>query len=64
MGSVRWISGLGDDVVAFRNGPISVIANTGSAPVELPVGEIILASAPISGFQLPGDATVWMVAAD
>lgn len=64
MGSVNRISGLGDDVVAFRNGPISVFANTGSAPVELPVGEIILASAPISGFQLPGDATVWMVAAN
>ncbi len=64
MGSVNWITGLGDDVVAFRNGPISVIANTGTTTVELPAGEVLLASQAVTGSQLPADTTVWLRSAD
>ena len=37
------------------------ITNFGPDPVELPAGEIIFASEPISGFILPADTTVWMM---
>ena len=59
-GTVDWLSGYGDDIVALRNGPIMIIANTGDVPVELPAGEILLASQPVSGAALPSDCTVWM----
>ena len=62
LGSVEWITDLGPAVVAFRNGPVTVIANTGSVPVELPAGTVVLASGEVSGAALPGDTTVWLVA--
>jgi len=59
-GSVEWVTGLGEAVVAFRNGDVIVVANTGSVPIELPTGTITLASGPVSGSILPGDTTVWL----
>lgn len=61
MGSIQWVEGFDDDVVALRNGPITVIANVGAAPVELPAGDVVLASAPLDGRTLPVDTTVWML---
>jgi alpha-glucosidase len=63
LGSVEWLDGLGEGVLALRNGPITVIANTGTAAIALPEGEIILASEPFEGRRLAGDTTVWMLAA-
>jgi alpha-glucosidase len=60
LGDVEWLTGYPDAVVAFRNGPITVIANTGSEPVELPAGEIIVASEELSGRLLPGDTAAWL----
>ena len=62
-GSVTWVTGLGEAVVAFTNGAITVVANTGSVAIELPAGEILLASGDISGSILPGDTTVWLATA-
>ena len=59
-GSVEWLTGYGPEVVAFRNGAVTVIANTGTVPVELPVAEELLATVPLDGAALPGDATVWL----
>jgi len=61
-GSVTWVTGLGEAVVAFTNGAITVVANTGSVAIELPAGEILLASGDVSGSILPGDTTVWLAA--
>ena len=61
MGALEWLPDLGADVVAFRNGAVTVIANTGRVAIDLPVGEIILASEPISDGQLPGDTTAWIL---
>ena len=61
LGSIEWITDLGPAVVAFRNGPVTVIANTGSVAVELPAGTVVLASGEVSGASLPGDTTVWLV---
>ena len=62
-GSLEWITGLGEDVVGFVNGEVSVIANMGQAPVALPPGEVLMASSDVPGDgTLPVDTTVWMVA--
>jgi alpha-glucosidase len=60
-GELIWLEGYGDDVVAFGNGEITVIANTGSVPVELPVGDIVLSSEALSEAALPADTTVWLI---
>jgi alpha-glucosidase len=59
-GSVEWLEGYGKKVVAFRNGDVIVIANLGKRAVELPVGEVLLSSEPITGGALPTDTTVWI----
>ncbi|TFC03649.1 glycoside hydrolase family 13 protein [Cryobacterium mannosilyticum] len=60
LGSVEWRGGFGDEVVHFRNGGVVVVANTGTEPIELPAGELLLASEPIAGRTLPGDTTAWL----
>ncbi|MDY7529369.1 MULTISPECIES: glycoside hydrolase family 13 protein [unclassified Cryobacterium] len=63
LGSVSWLNGLdglGDAVVAFTNGSVTVVANTGAASVTLPAGEVLLASEPLTGRTLPGDTTAWL----
>lgn len=68
-GDLAWaddFAGL-DDVIAFVNGGLLVVANLGSTPVPLPDGaEVVLASGlpgdpdPVPGGELPGDTTVWL----
>ena len=60
LGSVEWLPGYGEGVVAFTNRGVSVIANTGAVPVELPLGDILLASEPVTGGVLEPDTTVWL----
>ena len=44
-GGMEWLHGLGDDVIAFVNRDVLVVANLGSDPVALPAGaEVLLAS--------------------
>jgi alpha-glucosidase len=61
-GSLQWLDSFGDDVVAFRNGHVTVVANLGEASVPLPEGEVIVSSVPRTGTQLPTDTAVWMLA--
>ncbi|WP_372728546.1 DUF3459 domain-containing protein, partial [Nocardioides sp.] len=51
---------LGPDVVAFRRGHLTVLLNTGSTPVALPEGEVLIASGPLADGSLPGDTAVWI----
>ncbi|MCX7520713.1 glycoside hydrolase family 13 protein [Microbacterium sp. STN6] len=60
LGEVRWLDGYPEQVVALRNGDVTVIANTGSTSVELGDGEVLLASGPLDGRLLPADTTVWL----
>lgn len=62
-GDIEWLDGFGNDVVAFRNGGLTVIANLGDDVVELPAGEVLVASGPLDGHRLPTDTTVWIAAA-
>ena len=62
-GTVEWLTGFGPDVVAFRNGAVTVIANTGEHAVELPIGEVVLSSQGLHEAALGSDCTVWLLAA-
>lgn len=60
-GRLTWVEGYPDDVLAFRNGDVLVLANTGATAVPLPDGvEVLVASEPLDvADQLPADVTVW-----
>ena len=62
-GSIVWLDGFGDDVVALRNGAVTVLANIGEKPVALPAGTVLAASGPLADGALPVDTTVWIAAA-
>ncbi len=61
MGSIEWLGGFDTDVVALRNGSITIIANLGEDVAELPTGEVLLASGPVEGRFVPTDTTVWLL---
>ncbi|NQX26285.1 glycoside hydrolase family 13 protein [Microbacteriaceae bacterium VKM Ac-2854] len=61
-GAIEWLSGYPDAVVAFRSNGVTVVANTGDTPVELPVGTVLLSSEELREPALPADTTVWMLA--
>ena len=50
---------LGEDVLAFRRGPVTVVLNCGSSPVDLPAGQVLMASGPV-GTTLPANTAVWL----
>jgi alpha-glucosidase len=64
LGTIEWIDGLGDDVIAFTNGTVTVVANAGSTDVALPENlagaDLILSSGAFDGVTLGGDTTVWL----
>ncbi len=56
-GTLTWVD-LGDDVLAFDNDDIRVIANLNAAPVPFD-GEVLAASAPVTD-TVPANTTVWV----
>jgi alpha-glucosidase len=64
-GSLTWVTGYGDDVVALTNGAsgrdrVLVVANLGAEAVALPEGaELIVASGPLENGLVPTDTMVW-----
>lgn len=64
-GSLTWVEGYADDVVALTNGSsdrgrLLVVTNLGAAPVALPEGaEVLVSSAPLLDGRVPTDTTVW-----
>ena len=61
-GEVNWDPDLnqGPLLAFWRGGYVLVLVNTGSDPVPLPEGEVMVASAPLPGDELPGEAAVWL----
>ena len=58
--TLEWLQ-LGDEVLAFRRGSGAVcVVNFGPAAIELPDGEVIVATADVSD-GLPTDATAWLL---
>ncbi|MET0888133.1 MAG: alpha-amylase, partial [Mycetocola sp.] len=64
LGSVTWLEGFADSVVAFSNGPVTVIANTGDTAVRLPAAfagaDLLLASGHFDGTSVRADSTIWV----
>jgi alpha-glucosidase len=60
LGELDWLHGYSREVIAFRNGAVTVISNLGSTPLPLPEGHIALHSEPIVDRMLPTDTTVWL----
>jgi alpha-glucosidase len=57
---VTWLD-LGDDVAGFSREPGFVcVVNTGSTPVPLPRGRLVLASNTAVRDQLPPDTAAWL----
>ncbi len=46
VGDLEWIEGAATEVVAFRNGQVTVVANFGSDPIRLPDGRPVVVSGP------------------
>ncbi|HET6938207.1 MAG TPA: alpha-amylase family glycosyl hydrolase [Nocardioides sp.] len=50
----------GRDVLAFTRGGLTVVLNAGAEAVDLPAGDVVIASAELAGRLLPPDAAVWL----
>lgn len=59
-GTLEWLDGLPSSVLAFRNGQVSVFANTGDSVVTVPAGHVLLSSDHVENGLLAPDTTVWM----
>lgn len=59
--SLEWVESASSDVLHYRrpNG-WEVVANFGAAQIPLPDGEVLAASAPLTGATLPGETSVWL----
>ncbi|MFT4262949.1 MAG: glycoside hydrolase family 13 protein [Nocardioides sp.] len=58
--SFAWVAE-GDGFVAFRHGDVACWINTGSSPVSLPEGELLLSSSPLEApGLLPPDTAAWL----
>ncbi len=66
-GDLTWYPGYPDEVVAFTNGSVLVLANTGSSTVVLPTGATVLVSSASGSSsaagEVPADTTVWAILA-
>ncbi|PZF58170.1 alpha-amylase [Curtobacterium sp. MCSS17_008] len=64
-GELHWLEDLtvpGAGVLAWSNGSVAVVANTGAEPVTLPDGDVLVASVPdaVRDGMLQRDAAVWV----
>ena len=64
-GALHWLEDLtvpGSDVLAWSNGSVAVVANTGAGAVTLPDGDVLVASVPdaVQDGRLQRDAAVWV----
>ena len=55
---IAWLD-LGADVLAFRRGPVTVVVNCGDDAIELPGGDVVVATEDLDG-SLPANAGVWL----
>jgi alpha-glucosidase len=59
-GGVEWLN-VGSGALAFRGADgLVCVLNAGIKPLALPDGEVLIASAPLSGGQLPPNTAVWL----
>jgi alpha-glucosidase len=59
--SLQWLHGPEDCLVFRRPGGLVCLVNLSGAPVPLPEGRVLLASADVADGSVPVDAAVWLV---
>jgi alpha-glucosidase len=59
-GSVTWLPGYDDSVIALRNGAVAVIANLSESRITLPEGELLVTSGELDEGLLPANTTAWV----
>jgi alpha-glucosidase len=59
-GTIEWLDGYGEGVVAFRSNGLTVVANVSASSMPIPAGELLLASEALVDGLLPADTTVWL----
>ena len=64
--SLTWADDYDDQVIAYRRPTadgrmLTSVTNFGTRPVELPEGEVLLASTELADGALPPDATAWLI---
>lgn len=66
LGSVEWVAGLPETVLAYRNGDVIVVSNTGDHDVELPAElaalTVLSSSVTPVAATVASDATLWLAA--
>ncbi len=51
----------GADLLVFTRGDLTVVLNAGTDAVELPAGDVVVASGELEGRLLPADTAAWLV---
>jgi alpha-glucosidase len=61
-GSIEWLQGYGPEVLAFRNGALTIVINLGTSSIPLPSGKKILLSSVVEEEHgvLAGNAAMWL----
>lgn len=59
-GTVEWLPGFAPEVLALRNNNVRVYFNMSDAPIPLPDGEVLVASADVTNGELQASAAVWL----
>jgi len=59
-GTLVWLETYGEEVVAFTNGTVTVVANASEDSVALPLGELVISSSPVGDEEIPPHTTVWV----
>jgi alpha-glucosidase len=57
--ALAWLDGP-QDCLGFRRGAVTVWLNASDSAVPLPAGEVLVASGPLDGGELPPDTAVWL----
>ncbi|MHC6176350.1 glycoside hydrolase family 13 protein [Glutamicibacter sp. X7] len=64
-GKLEWLESPDEQVLAYRNGPLTVLSNYSAEPMDHPAlstGTVVLCSAPLTEQgQLAGEATYWVL---
>ena len=47
-------------MLTFHRGALTVLLNCGDSPVDLPDGEVLVASGPLEAGRLPADTAAWL----
>lgn len=55
-----WLKAADGCLAYLRGDNFVVVLNAGDSPVEMPAGELLLASGPVDGDKLPPDTAVWL----